>query len=160
MSGQTLYPNVNPYDDPDFREVSPADVGPVQSFTEQVTEAQEGLWLLRQTMPERPAGKENTFYQTPARFYLPKLDLALDSLRDAAEMAKAEVPKKLQKEALQRFRKDGPSWAEIINEPEMRRFYQVMIVLELLEGVIDDLANEGRPRPAPDLRVGKVRRSS
>lgn len=132
--------------------------GPSLDFRDQVTEAQDDLWSLRQTMPARPIGTDDA-HQPPARFYLPKLAEARALLCEAEEIAKSEIPANLQEEARQYIRRHGPGWYDLAEaEPEMRRFWQVWIARDLIEGLINDLANEGWPQPAPALRLVKQRR--
>ena len=133
---------------------------PERDFLEFAQETRDALWTLRNSMPARPTGSGEG-YQAPARFYLENLHQALGAIQQALEKAKTEIPPRLWRTLEQRVRQLGPHWADFAeSEPEIRRFYQVSMLALFAETVIDDLANEGRPQPAPDLSVKKMRRSS
>lgn len=134
--------------------------GPTLDFREQAAETREDLWRLRQGTPERPIGSDDT-YHPPSRFWLPKVAEAYALLCGAEEQAKAEVPERLLAETKRLVRQRGPDWSDMAEkEPELRRYFQIIIARDLVESLFDDLANEGRPQPLPDLRLGKVRRET
>ena len=121
-----------------------------------IARVKEDLWLLRNQMPLRPEGS-NEEYVVPARFFLPLIKDSLLSLEQAEGISLSEIPARIKAEARQGIRR-GFGWQELAEkEPEVRRYYQVVVVREALAALIDDLANEGRPRQKLDLKIGAMR---
>lgn len=133
---------------------------PTLTLDEHSAEVKRDLWLLRNAMPERP-DRDDDQYVSPARFYLDNLRCAVREMQAGSAAALIEVPEPLVKRLQIYIRQRGPDWTELaIDEPELRRYRQVAIVTSLLEDLLQDLENEGRPQPTPDLHLTRVRRSS
>src|SRR5262245_57695648 len=123
--------------------------GPQQSSADVLREVMTDLWGLRRAQPARPVGTDPD-YQPPARWYLGPLTTALAQVEAAVAQALSEVPPGLQRHAQQQIRQHGPDWSALAErEPVLRRFWQVCRARDVLAAVLEDLANEGRPQPAP-----------
>lgn len=130
---------------------------PTRDVTDYIGETRAAFWELGRMMPHRPEGTDEN-YRPPARFYLDRINTARAALEEAEQMAKEEIPEQIKREADQHTRRFGPCVVELAeHHPELRRFWQVRLIRDLVEDLFDNLANEGRPQPAPDLRLGRMR---
>ena len=139
----------------DERSVAP---GPFQSFDEAVTEAEIDLWALGMMTEPRPVGADEPAYVAPAHRWLLCLYEAQLPLTEAAHAALGEVPADLRRKAEAQTRATRDGWQTLAEQsPEVRRMMQVETVRLLLETLIDELENEGRPQPPLDLSLKKHR---
>lgn len=137
-------------------EMDQQEEGPEQDFSNLVEETRYKLFHEYSADPG-PIGND-TDYVCPAHRWLPLVEEAAMKLAEATCCALDEVPPALKHEArMARFISDG--WAAVVekgNAPEARRLMQVRVVLLLINGLVEELANEGRPRPLPTLNVKKI----
>ena len=106
------------------------------------------LWTLRQAMDDRPEG-DDAGYVPPAHRYLPALKEAVAKWMEANECAIAEIPRE-QEYKIKRTRwQDMDPVREVAQHaPEVRRYWLLSNVLNLLNRSVEMLENEGRPQPA------------
>ena len=139
----------------DERSLAP---GPFQSFAEAVTEAETDLWALGMMIEPRPVGAEDPSYIMPSHHWLPYVVGALVSLSKAAAVALQEVPADLRHKAETQTRATRDGWQTLAEQsPEVRRMMQVETVRLLLETLVDELENEGRPQPPFNLTLREHR---
>ena len=132
--------------------------GPILTQEEGSQEAQNTLWLLRNLAPPRPVG-EDPAYVPPGRWLLPPLREALTKLAETEALALAEVPKYIQYQAKMFSLRTGPDAWHMLAEsaPEVRRLLLIREIVICTTQVIEDLENEGRPQPPPNLHLTRMR---
>ena len=132
--------------------------GPQQSFAEVAEEAETDLWALGMMTEPRPVGADEPAYVAPAHRWLPGLRIAQERLTEAAHAALQEVSADLRRKAEAQTRATRDGWQTLAEQsPEVRRMMQVETVRLLLETLVDELENEGRPQPPLDLSLKKHR---
>ena len=137
--------------------------GPELTLAEHVDQAlHHDLWLLARSMPERPEG-DDTYFQPPAHDLLPLLAEVLAQCQRISETLKERIPSDLIFQVMLKEKRLGPcGWSDMAKEsPEVRRFYQVDLVKDVVRHLYETLRDEGRPqKPIVLPKLSKMRRSS
>lgn len=117
----------------------------------------QDLWLLRQAMAGERQEERN--YVCPSARWMPLLEQARALFQQAEEAATAEVPERMRTITNLMVRGDKTAWTSLaLKEPEARRLLQVYCVKQVIDILIGDLANEGRPKEQkPNLKLAKTR---
>lgn len=120
-------------------------------------EARDEFWSLRQLQPDHPVGTADLFVP-PCHEYLDMLVAGQELWHEARELAFKQIPKNIRGETRQALRKSQDAMLEAAaKHPEIRRLYEINLMCELLDCLVDELANEGRPLPPPDLSLNPHR---
>lgn len=122
---------------------------------------QINMWLLREAMANDPVTYDHQGEPIiPAHFYLPILKKAVAAWNEALIEAKDEVPYRLHHKLKMANMHAATGTEEVARtEPEVRRYYLLDLIHNLMKQAVEMLESEGKPPlPAPNLKLGKMRR--
>lgn len=135
------------------------DTGPEQDFEETIEETRWALFNEYSAQSERPIG-DDTGYVCPAHRWLPLVQEAAAHLEKASALAFSEVPQAIQWEMqIASFRGDGICTQLKRGDPEVIRMARVQTAAAFLQALVEELHNEGRPRPERNLKLVPQRRT-